>query len=414
VTLTATATNAASYSFDNGANWQAAKTKVVSPSTTTTYKLKATRTTGACTVTWPTAITITVRPMPEIEFVNPPTVLCTDNETVLTVNDLNNAGSSYCFTYECADCVHNPYLTGNDEAANAVCYWFSECVYGEANTYTVTMPDAGTFTVWAKAITAYGCVDSVATTIVHTLPPAITLASGNTAQTVTPGSAITEIKYTTANATGATPSNLPPGVYGAWASNVYTISGTPTSSGTYNYTVTTTNSNGCTNGTATGNITVIYDPFTSGTWSCGTQIWSGALRNPASCSSTTYLSTTSPPPAQYYDRGAGYGYYYNWTCVQENATTLCPSPWKVPEVSDLNRLVSCLGTSNTLINEWGSTQSFKGNQVNYMTGGTFWSSEQYDDEMAYAFRYGHSTLKNFVCTDAKTVGTYVRCVQDTP
>ncbi len=41
-------------------------------------------------------------------------------------------------------------------------------------------------------------------------------------------------------ATGATFSGLPAGVTGTWASNVVTISGTPTASGTFNYTVTLT------------------------------------------------------------------------------------------------------------------------------------------------------------------------------
>src|SRR5204863_1031995 len=47
---------------------------------------------------------------------------------------------------------------------------------------------------------------------------------------------------------------LPAGVTGSWAGNVATISGIPTASGTFNYTVTTTA--GCPPATATGTITV--------------------------------------------------------------------------------------------------------------------------------------------------------------
>ncbi|MBU6274565.1 MAG: hypothetical protein KGP34_06560 [Bacteroidetes bacterium] len=67
------------------------------------------------------------------------------------------------------------------------------------------------------------------------------------------------ITYTTTIATGATVSGLPTGVTGSWNSNVVTISGTPTVSGTFTYTVTMTG--GCTGGvnTATGTITVIPD-----------------------------------------------------------------------------------------------------------------------------------------------------------
>ena len=181
VTLTANATNAESYSFDNGANWQPAATKTVTPSTTTTYTLKVTRTNGACTATYPTQLTITVHPVPELEFVSPPAAVCANSTATFTVNDKNGAASSYCFTYECTDCTHNGgYLSGNDEAATVGCDWFSECVYDEANTYTVYGYDAGTLTVWAKAITAAGCtasLDQAATVTVKDPPAAPSVSS---------------------------------------------------------------------------------------------------------------------------------------------------------------------------------------------------------------------------------------------
>jgi hypothetical protein len=93
--------------------------------------------------------------------VNLPACVLTNSGVVFRVNDPTGAASSYCFTYECTDCTHNPYLTGNEEPAAAGCYWFSECIYGEANTYTVTTYDSGTFTVRARALTEQGCVDSV-------------------------------------------------------------------------------------------------------------------------------------------------------------------------------------------------------------------------------------------------------------
>jgi hypothetical protein len=93
------------------------------------------------------------------------------------------------------------------------------------------------------------------TATVHGIPT-ITLTTANNDQTVTEGDAITDIKYTTTNATGASISGQPADVSGNWSSGVYTISGTPTGEGTFNYTVTTTNSNGCTNATASGTITV--------------------------------------------------------------------------------------------------------------------------------------------------------------
>src|SRR5205814_749750 len=72
----------------------------------------------------------------------------------------------------------------------------------------------------------------------------LTSAAGTDAQTKCINTAITNITYSTTGATGATFSGLPAGVTGSWAANVVTISGTPTASGAFSYTVTTTG--GCT------------------------------------------------------------------------------------------------------------------------------------------------------------------------
>jgi len=85
---------------------------------------------------------------------------------------------------------------------------------------------------------------------------ALTSAAGTNSQTLCISTAITSITYATTGATGATVSGLPTGVTGSWSANVFTISGTPSVSGTFNYTVSMTG--GCTGGTntATGSITV--------------------------------------------------------------------------------------------------------------------------------------------------------------
>ena len=84
----------------------------------------------------------------------------------------------------------------------------------------------------------------------------LTLSSpaGSDVQNVCKNSTITTITYNSAIATGAIVSGLPLGVTGNWASNVVTISGSPTVSGTYHYTVTTTG--GCQTAIATGSIIV--------------------------------------------------------------------------------------------------------------------------------------------------------------
>ena len=87
------------------------------------------------------------------------------------------------------------------------------------------------------------------------LPNSIQIdVEGRDNQTLCNGSVIAAITYSTTGATGATVTGLPAGVTGTWASNAVTISGTPTVSGTFNYTVTLTG--GSETGTITGTITV--------------------------------------------------------------------------------------------------------------------------------------------------------------
>ena len=108
---------------------------------------------------------------------------------------------------------------------------------------------------WNSA-TACGAAGSSTFDITITPLPVITLTSAiaTTNQTVCINSGISNITYAIANATGATVSGLPAGVTGSFAVGVFTISGTPTASGIFNYTVTTTG--GCPPAATTGTITV--------------------------------------------------------------------------------------------------------------------------------------------------------------
>jgi gliding motility-associated-like protein len=88
----------------------------------------------------------------------------------------------------------------------------------------------------------------------------IQLASGLNNQTVCNNTPITNIVYSTGiSATGASVSNLPPGITGVYSGNTFTISGTPTVSGVFIYTVTTLGGT-CPNDSALGTITVNSAP----------------------------------------------------------------------------------------------------------------------------------------------------------
>ncbi|MFC6877827.1 choice-of-anchor D domain-containing protein [Flavobacterium myungsuense] len=121
-----------------------------------------------------------------------------------------------------------------------------------SNTVTIsgTPTASGTFTY--TVTTTGGCTPAITTGTI-TVSTIHTIAAGIN-RTSCINTAITSITLTTTGATGATVTGLPAGVTGSWASNIVTISGTPTASGTFNYTVTTTG--GCTPAIATGTITV--------------------------------------------------------------------------------------------------------------------------------------------------------------
>ncbi|WP_430934242.1 gliding motility-associated C-terminal domain-containing protein, partial [Saccharicrinis sp. 156] len=131
-------------------------------------------------------------------------------------------------------------------------------------TVTGTPTESGTYTV----TTSGGCTDVSATGTVTLSPqPTVTLTSvsGTNSQSVCPGTAITDITYNIANATGATVTGVA-GLSGSYNSGVFTVTGTPTESGTY--TVTTVG--GCTNVSATGTVTLRSQPTVTLTSATGT------------------------------------------------------------------------------------------------------------------------------------------------
>ncbi|MCB9194616.1 MAG: gliding motility-associated C-terminal domain-containing protein [Flavobacteriales bacterium] len=106
------------------------------------------------------------------------------------------------------------------------------------------------------------CATSTTMTITVNQNPTITLTSAGatTSQTVCQNNSISNITYSVGgSATGASVTGLPAGVTGSFSSGTYTISGTPTATGTFNYTVTTSGGS-CGTATATGSITVNSTP----------------------------------------------------------------------------------------------------------------------------------------------------------
>lgn len=129
------------------------------------------------------------------------------------------------------------------------------------------------------------------TIYLNTVNNTSTLSSsvGTNNQTLCQNTSITNITYNTKGTTGATFSSLPTGVSGSWNSNVVTITGTPSVSGTFNYVVTLTG--GCGSVTSNGTITVNPTVVTISSITGNSNIIAGTTENysiPSDPNATTY------------------------------------------------------------------------------------------------------------------------------
>ena len=229
-------------------------------------------------------------------------------------------------------------------------------------TFNYTIPLTGTS---CSAVNATGTI---------TVTAACAAASASTTPTLTVNTALTNITHTTTSATGiGTATGLPTGVTAAWSGNVITISGTPSATGTFNYTIPLTGTS-CSSVNATGTITVTI-------FTCGTSTVSDVDNNSyntvligSQCWMKTNLKVTkyndgTPIPNHTTDPGWGvltsgarseytgagpfyvptYGWLYNWyaakgifrTGVIASTDTLniCPTGYHVPTDSDWSKLV---------------------------------------------------------------------------
>ena len=124
--------------------------------------------------------------------------------------------------------------------------------------YTVTGLQAGTnYDIYYRA----NCGSSTSAwslTSNFSTPNSVSAASST--PTLCQGTVLTSITHNTQGATGiGTATGLPSGVTAAWSSNIITISGTPTVSGVFSYSIPLTGGFGSLN--ATGTITVLEAPI---------------------------------------------------------------------------------------------------------------------------------------------------------
>lgn len=140
---------------------------------------------------------------------------------------------------------------------------FSSAVTDIANTTTSLIISSMPASTYFRAVVVSGtCSQEITTGLLVTLTPnnlaTLSSAAGTNSQTINITNSITSITYTILSATGATFTGLPSGVSGSFNANVVTISGTPTVSGVFNYTVSLTG--GCGVASASGSINILNDP----------------------------------------------------------------------------------------------------------------------------------------------------------
>ena len=203
--------------------------------------------------------------------------VATNNSAVIMFAMCNNDRSYSSWSNSQAELFDNITTNGDDASVGAA--WLSSVNSGATGNRTVTLSAS-------DRNSAILLVLRRATTLSTSAASATPSLCQNTA--------LTNITHTTVGATGISNSGvsgangLPVGVSAAWASNTITISGTPTASGTFNYSIPLTG--GCNSVNATGTITVTAPP-SAGTLS-GTQELcpNGTTTLSSSVSGGTWLS----------------------------------------------------------------------------------------------------------------------------
>ncbi|WP_243350302.1 HYR domain-containing protein, partial [Parabacteroides sp. FAFU027] len=209
------------------------------PTVSGTFNYSVTTTGNSCIVATATG-TITVNPDHTINLTSAPS---TSTQSVCINTAING------ITYSIGGGATGATVTGLPSGVTGT---FS----GSTFTISGTPTASGTFN-YSVTTTGNSCVVATANGTITVNPNhTISLTSANNTQTVCINKPIANITYSVGGgATGATVTGLPSGVTGTFSGSTFSISGTPTASGTFNYSVTTTG-NSCVVATANGTITV--------------------------------------------------------------------------------------------------------------------------------------------------------------
>ncbi|MDQ0476860.1 T9SS type A sorting domain-containing protein [Chryseobacterium sp. MDT2-18] len=206
----------------------------------------------------------------------------TTSSVTVNVNPASVAGTVSASPSICSGTAATISLTGSvgtiqwQQSADGISNWTNVTGGSGGTTNSYTTPNL-TGNIFYRAVVTSGlCPFANSLPIKVTVSPISTVsltsvpATNNQILCSSAAVAITPITFSTMGASGiGTPTNLPTGVSAAWSGNTITISGTPTESGTFKYSIPLTG--GCGTVNAIGTITINDGAPTtfSGTWSNG-------------------------------------------------------------------------------------------------------------------------------------------------
>jgi uncharacterized protein (TIGR02145 family) len=279
------------YLWSNGAT---TSTINVNPSVTTTYRVTITH--GG--VPYYDSLVVAVNPNPSTPIITTTTATCSSAGTATITN--YDATSTYTFS-------PTGLIVGAGGSISGLTAETSYTIIA-TNSNACTSPSSASFSVAAQL-------------------PSNTASAASSSPTICSNNALTNITHSTTGATGiGTATGLPTGVSASWSNNTITISGTPTASGTFNYSIPLTGGCGTVNATGTITVTAPTTPtFTQvGPYLSGASIpalattstngisgtWSPAISNTATttytftpsagqCGTTTTMTITINQPLQY-------------------------------------------------------------------------------------------------------------------
>ena len=200
---------------------------------------------GSSFTSSPKVITIVNEPSVDISG---STGVCQNGSVILTANTTNGTGT-YLYEWRSAPSATGPWTA----------------IPGAINqTYSPPTNIAGTYYFQVHIYPAHPeCNEATSPAFTFIVDANMTAGTPSSSPTLCVNTPLTNITIATTGATGiGAATGLPGGVNAVWASNVITISGTPSAAGTFNYSIPLTG--GCGTVNATGTITVTAN-MTAGT-----------------------------------------------------------------------------------------------------------------------------------------------------